>query len=96
MYSIEEIKENYRNFSDSKIENIAKNEAKGLRKEVRSILKEELEKRNLDKILISWTEVETDRYTGVERESLINKIQNLSCPRCSKKVDRLYGFEINK
>ena len=48
MYSIEEIRENYKEFSDSKIENIARNESKGLRKEVLGILKDEIEKRNLD------------------------------------------------
>lgn len=96
MYSIEEIKENYENFSDSKIENIAKNESKGLRKEVRSILKDEIHKRNLDKTLVTWVEVETDRFEGMERESLIHKIQNLNCPRCDEKKERLYGFEIHR
>ena len=96
MYSVEEIRENYKDFSDSKIENIAKNESKGLRKEVLGILKDEIEKRNLDKNLINWIETETKTFDGIERESLINKIQNLNCPKCSKKKDRLYGFEINQ
>jgi hypothetical protein len=95
MYSFEEIRENYKGFSDSKIENIAKNESKGLRKEVLRILKEEIEKRNLDKILISWVDTETNTFDGIERESLIKKIQHLNCPKCSKK-DKLYGFEINQ
>jgi|TARA_E500000318_G_scaffold110157_2_gene124895 hypothetical protein len=96
MYSVEEIRENYKGFSDSKIENIAKKESKGLRKEVLGILKEEIEKRNLDKNLISWIETETKTYDGIERDSLIKKIQNLNCPKCSEKKDRLYGFEINQ
>ena len=96
MYNIEEIRENYKGFSDSKIENIAKKESKGLRKEVVEILKEEIEKRNLDKNLISWVETETKTFDGIERESLIKKIQHLNCPKCSEKKDRLYGFEINK
>ncbi len=96
MYSVEEIRENYKEFPDSKIENIAKNESKGLRKEVLGILKDEIEKRNLDRNLINWVETETKTFDGIERESLINKIQNLNCPKCSKKKDKLYGFEINK
>ncbi len=96
MYNIEEIRENYKGFSDSKIENIAKKESKGLKKEVVEILKEEIEKRNLDKNLISWVETETKTFDGIERESLIKKIQHLNCPKCSEKKDRLYGFEINK
>tara|TARA_R100000935_G_scaffold53884_1_gene82085 strand:- start:406 stop:1029 length:624 start_codon:yes stop_codon:yes gene_type:complete len=96
MYSVEEIRENYKGFSDSKIENIAKKESKGLRKDVLGILKEEIEKRNLDKNLISWVETETKTYDGIERDSLIKKIQNLNCPKCADKKDRLYGFEINQ
>ncbi|MCB0453417.1 MAG: hypothetical protein KDC94_11155 [Aequorivita sp.] len=96
MYSIDEIRENYKEFSDSKIENIAKKESKGLRKEVLGILKDEIEKRKLDKNLISWVETETKTYSGIERDLLIKKIQNLNCPKCSEKKDRLYGFEINQ
>ncbi len=96
MYSVEEIRENYKGFSDSKIENIAKNESKGLRKDVLGILKDEIEKRNLDKNLISWVETETKSFDGIERDSLKTKIQNLNCPKCSEKKDRLYGFEINQ
>ncbi|WP_010136307.1 hypothetical protein [Ochrovirga pacifica] len=96
MYSVEEIRENYKGFSDSKIENIAKKESKGLIKDVLGILKEEIEKRNLDKNLISWVETETKTYDGIERDSLIKKIQNLNCPKCAEKKDRLYGFEINQ
>ena len=58
MYSIDEIRKNYKEFSDSKIENIAKNESKGLRKDILGILKGEIEKRNLDKNLISGVEAE--------------------------------------
>ena len=96
MYSVDEIRENYKDFSDSKIENIAKNESKGLRKDVLGILKDEIEKRNLDKNLISWVETETKSFDGIERDSLKTKIQNLNCPKCSEKKDRLYGFEINQ
>ncbi len=96
MYSVEEIRENYKRFSDSKIENIAKKESKALRKDVLVILKEEIEKRNLDKNLINWVETETKTYDGIERISLIRKIQNLNCPKCAEKKDRLSGFEINQ
>ncbi|WP_299889634.1 hypothetical protein [uncultured Lacinutrix sp.] len=96
MYSVEEIRENYKGFSNSKIENIAKNESKGLRKDVLGILKDEIETRNLDINLINWVETETKSFDGIERDSLITKIQNLNCPKCSIKKDKLYGFEINQ
>jgi len=37
-----------------------------------------------------------DKLEGIERKLLIKKIQNLNCPKCSKKKERLYGFEINQ
>ncbi|WP_282041860.1 hypothetical protein [Winogradskyella flava] len=94
MYSLDEIKENYRGFSDSKVENIAKNESKGLRKEVLSILKDEIKRRNLNISLISWVDTETKSFDGDERRVLLKKIQEQHCPKCSGK-NILYGFETN-
>lgn len=95
MYSIEEIRENYKGFSDSKIETIARNESKGLRKEVLRILKEEIEKRNLDKRLITWVNAETNALTDFEKQTLIRKIENLKCPYCGLKENKLIGQEFN-
>lgn len=96
MYSIQEIRENYKEFSDSKIITIAQNESKGLRKEVVGILIDELKKRNLSERLVYWVQTETNTFEGIERDLLVKKIQQLHCPNCEKKVDRLYGFEINQ
>jgi hypothetical protein len=93
MYSVEEIRDNYKGFSDSKIENIARNESKGLRKEVLGILKEEIEKRKLDKRLITWIDAETNTLTDFEKQSLIEKIENLNCPECLQKRSKLIGQE---
>ena len=95
MYSTEEVKENYKSLSDSKIVSLAQNESKSLRKEILSILKDEIEVRNLDKNLINWVDAETNSFAGLERKDLINKIQNLNCPKCNKTADKLRGFEIN-
>jgi 5-methylcytosine-specific restriction endonuclease McrA len=95
MYSIEEIRENYKGFSDSKIENIARNESKGLRKEVLGILKEEIKKRDLDKNLVTWVDAENNALTDFEKQSLIRKIENLKCPNCGLKVTKLIGQEFN-
>ncbi|UAB82326.1 hypothetical protein INR76_06080 [Marixanthomonas sp. SCSIO 43207] len=95
MYSVEEIRENYKGFSDSKIENIARNESKGLRKEVLGILKEEIEKRNLDERLITWVDAETNTLTDFEKQSLIRNIENLKCPNCGLKETKLIGQEFN-
>lgn len=95
MYSIEEIRENYKGFSDSKIENIARNESKGLRKEVLAILKQEIEQRNLDNRLIAWVDAETNTLTDFEKQTLIRKIENLKCPNCGSKQTKLIGQEFN-
>jgi hypothetical protein len=95
MYSVEEIRENYKGFSDSKIENIARNESKGLRKEILGILKAEIEKRNLDKRLITWVDAETNTLTDFERHSLIKKIENQKCPNCGQRKSKLIGQEFN-
>lgn len=96
MLNVQEIRENYKGFSDIKIQDIAKNKSKGLRKEVLGILKEEIEIRHLSKNLIAWVDTETASFEGMERVSLINKIQNLNCPKCAKNQQKLYGFEINQ
>ncbi|MGB3606594.1 MAG: hypothetical protein WA775_08770 [Psychroserpens sp.] len=95
MYSVEEIRENYKGFSDSKIENIARNESKGLRKEILGVLKAEIEKRNLDARLITWVEAETNTLTDYEKQSLTRKIENLNCPKCGQKRSKLIGQEFN-
>jgi len=92
VYSLDEIKENYRGFSDSKIENIARNESKGLRKEVLSILKDEVLKRKLDPNLINWIETEAEPFEGKERDRLIKQIKAQHCPKCKINSD-LRGFE---
>ncbi|WP_179318543.1 hypothetical protein [Winogradskyella helgolandensis] len=92
MYSIEEVRENYKRFTDAKIENIARNESKGLRKEILNVLKDEITRRHLNPSLINWVDAETKSFNGLERQNLIRKIQNQQCPKCSEK-SKLYGFE---
>ncbi len=95
MYSVEEIKENYKYFSDSKIENIARSESKGLRKEIIGIIRDEIKRRNLDESLITWVNAETDTLTHFEKQSLVKKIENLNCPNCGQKKSDLSGQEFN-
>ncbi|WP_040252177.1 hypothetical protein [Psychroserpens mesophilus] len=94
MHSIKDIRENYKGFDDSKIENIAKNESKRLRKEVLEILKSEIEKRNLDQRLITWVDAETNTLTDFERKTLTDKILNLNCPNCGNKYNKLSGQKL--
>jgi hypothetical protein len=92
VYSIEDIRENYKRFPDAKIENIARNESKGLKREVLNVLKDEITRRQLNLSLISWVDAETKTFDGMERQNLMRCIQNQPCPKCANK-NKLYGFE---
>ena len=71
MFSVEEIRENYKRLSNAEIEKLAREESKTLRREVLSVLKDEIKLRNLNVDLISWVDAETNTFTGVEKTTLI-------------------------
>lgn len=82
--------------SDSQIEKIALFESKSLRKEVLTILRNEIKGRKLNSDLCNWVNAETKTFTKTEIIELKNKVSNLHCPNCQKEIGKLYGFEINK
>ena len=81
MLTVEEIRKNYKNFDDGKIKEIALN-SKGLRREIIPILNEEIRNRNLDIQLIEWLNYETNKFKGLEKQNLLNKIAKLKCSMC--------------
>lgn len=93
MLSVDEIRENYLKFEDSQIEKIARNESKTLRRDVLVVLKDEIERRNLDINLITWVDAENNPFTGFEKTELIRKIAKLRCPNCGEKKTNLSGHE---
>lgn len=95
IYDIDEIKKRYQGFSDIKIKRIARNESKQLRPEIREILKDEIQKRKLNKNLLTWIYAENDTLTDFEKQSLFRKIENLKCPNCNKKRNKLIAQEFN-
>ena len=88
---IEQIKKNYENFNDSKIEHLAKNEAGSLEPEVIPILVNEIKKRNLDVDLIKGIEAQTKELTEKEIQEIKLKIESLSCPECGQNESKLIG-----
>jgi len=88
---LEQIKQNYADFDDFKIERLAKNEADGLPPEVVAILIEEIGKRGLNPDLIKGIESQTKELTESELEKLIEKIRHLPCPDCGKQFTPLIG-----
>ncbi|MVO08589.1 hypothetical protein GOQ30_05360 [Flavobacterium sp. TP390] len=94
MRTVEEIRANYKKFTDSKIEDLAKYESKSLRRDVLSVLKDEIIARNLDPNLITWVDAENDSLSEMEKKNLKQRIKHLPCPTCFKKNGEIYGYEI--
>ena len=88
---LEQIRKNYADFDDFKIEHLAKNEVSGLNPEVVSILIDEIKKRGLDINLISGIEAQTKELTEIEVNELKSKVINLPCPDCGEKSGQLMG-----
>lgn len=88
---LEQIKKNYSEFADYKIEHLAKTEAGGLEPDVIPILINEINKRGLDKNLIKGIEAQTKELTESELNELKIKITNLTCPECGNKNGQLVG-----
>lgn len=88
---LEQIKENYTNFDDFKLEHLAKNEAGSLEPEVIAILTAEIKKRGLDSNLEKGIEAQTKELTENELNELKSKIANLTCPECRQKNGQLVG-----
>jgi len=93
MWTVEEIRENYRKFEDWKIRELAQNPS-GLRKEIVPILIEEIKKRNLDIELITWVNYETNKFEGFEKKDLIKRILNSKCSLCNLNSN-LKGYKFN-
>ena len=83
---IEQVKKNYENFTDSKIEYLAKNEAGSLESKVLSILVNEIKKRDLDLDLIKGIEAQTKELTETEIQEIKLKIESLTCSECGEKT----------
>ncbi len=95
MRTVEEIRQNYKKFTDCKIEDLAKNESRSLRPEILVVLKDEILVRNLDANLITWVEAENNLFSELEKKNLKEKIKHLPCTNCSSRNGELNGYEIS-
>jgi hypothetical protein len=93
MWTVEEIREKYRTFEDSKIRELANN-PRGLRKEIVPILKEEIKRRNLDVAITEWIDNEINSFEGLERQNLVRKIAKSKCSLC-RTDSNLDGYRFN-
>lgn len=86
---LNDIRENYKNFEDFKIEKIALEEAGKLRPEVLEILKEEIKKRNLNLNLIDSVNSQTKELTELEFNEYCDILRNLPCPICKSNTQKI-------
>lgn len=93
---LEYIKKNYSQFDDSKIEDLAKYQARSLRKEVLPILIEEIKKRNLSESLISGIQSQLKEPTLEELNQYTALINTLPCPKCGSKTQKLNGVVLRE
>lgn len=93
MFSVDEIRENYQKFADFQIEKIARDESKTLRHDVLIVLKDEIERRNLDPNLITWVDAETQTLSNKEKTNLLRNLKKLDCSNCSTKSQKLSGHK---
>jgi hypothetical protein len=75
VYTPEEIAETYKRMDDSELIKFASTQARTLRKDIVIHLKKEIASRGLDTSLLSWIDTEVNDFTGLERDSLLRKIQ---------------------
>jgi hypothetical protein len=93
---LDEIRENYRNFEDYKIEKIATEDVTKLREGVIDILKEEIQRRDLPKSLINGIDAQTKELTEKEFTDYLSIIRNHTCPKCNSKTKKLNGSIVSE
>ncbi len=86
---LNDIRDNYKNFPDWKIEKIASAEAGSLRPEVLDILKAEIKKRNLNLNLIDSVDSQTKELTESEFNEYCEILRNHPCPNCESKTQKI-------
>ncbi len=93
---LNDIRENYRNFDDWKIEKIATEEVNSLRPEVIDFLKDEIRKRNLNLNLIDSINSQTKELTDSEFNEYYNLLRNHPCPKCNSKTQKINASMIGQ
>ena len=86
---LNDIRENYKNFDDYKIEKIASEEAGSLRPEVIDILKDEIKRRNLNPNLLKSVESQTRELTEAEFNEYCDILRKHPCPKCNSKTNKI-------
>ncbi len=94
--NLEDIRKNYRNFDDSKIQELAMQDASKLRPEVIPILQEEIKRRNLSENLISGINAQLKITSPEEILEYCTLIQKQPCPICNGKTQKLNAIVLKE
>lgn len=88
---LEFVRDNYQRMSDDDLVRIATEDAAGLTPEAREIIKEEIEKRNLNRNIIKGVQAQNKELTGKEIDAYCKIVRNLDCPSCGTIHSKLNG-----
>ena len=93
---LNDIRDNYKNFPDWKIEKIASEEAGSIRPEVLDILKAEIKKRNLNLSLIDSVDSQTKELTESKFNEYCDILRNHPCPNCESKTQKINATMVGR
>ncbi|HEY4111215.1 hypothetical protein [Puia sp.] len=79
---IEFVRENYQRMPDAELVRVATEDSAGLTPEAQEIVKEEIQKRGLNKAIISGVEAQNKSYTTKEIDHYCELVRTLDCPMC--------------
>jgi hypothetical protein len=85
------VRDRYARMTDEELIQVVSQEAAGLTNEARAVVKEEVEKRQLDPNLIAAIKVQNSSMSIPELDKYCELIRTLKCPVCSSSANKLNG-----
>ncbi|MEP6466697.1 MAG: hypothetical protein ABJB05_10350 [Parafilimonas sp.] len=86
---IEFVRQNYQKMTNEELVRIATQDAAGLTAKAQEIVKEEIQRRNLDTNIIQGVAAQNKTYTVQEVDTYCDIIQKLNCPVCQSSLQKL-------
>lgn len=86
---IQFVRENYQRLTDDELIRVATQDAAGLTTEAQEVVKEEIERRNLDTNIIKGVAAQNKNYTVQEIDTYCDIVQKLNCPVCQSSSQKL-------
>lgn len=85
------VRENYQRMTDEEFVRIATQDAAGLTPDAQEVVREEVERRKLDKSIIKGVLAQNRSYTIEEIDEYCDLLRNLTCPSCGTTSVKLNG-----